>query len=65
MQHNHLNRKNIIPNKKCKCKNNTKLIYVTFVHCTYKFEKRKKSFISENYERTFPNKNDKKITCIN
>jgi hypothetical protein len=35
-QHNHLNRKNIIQNKKYKCKNNIKLIYLTFIHCTNK-----------------------------
>jgi hypothetical protein len=30
-QHNHLNRKNIIQNKKYKRKNNIKLIYLTFI----------------------------------
>jgi hypothetical protein len=61
-QHNHLNRKNTTKNKKYKFKNNIKLIYLTFTHCTCKFEKRKQSFLSENYEQTFPNKNHLKIT---
>jgi len=26
------------------------------MYCTYKFEKHKQSFLSENYEQTFPNK---------
>jgi hypothetical protein len=38
IQHNHLNRKNIIQNQKYKCKNNIKLIYLTFIYCTCKFE---------------------------
>jgi hypothetical protein len=59
VQHSHLNRKNVIQNQKYKCKNNTKLIYLTFIHCTCKFEKHKKSFSIENYEQTFPNKNHK------
>jgi hypothetical protein len=42
--------------KKYKRKNNIKLIYLTFIYCTCKFEKCKKSFLSENYEQTFPNK---------
>jgi len=50
-----LNRKNIIQNKKYKCKNNIELIYLTFVHCTYKLEKHKQYFLSENYQQTFPN----------
>ena len=29
----------IIQNQKYKCKNNTTLIYLSFVHCTCKFEK--------------------------
>jgi hypothetical protein len=37
-------------------KNNIKLIYLTFIHCTCKFEKHKQSFLSENCEQTFPNK---------
>jgi len=32
---------------------------LTFRHCTRKFEKHKQFFLSENYERTFPNKNHK------
>jgi len=44
---------------KCKCKNNTKLIYLTFIHCTCKFEKHKQFFLSKNYKRTFPNKKRK------
>ena len=64
IQYNHLNRKNIIQNKKYKCKNIIKLIYLTFIHCTFKFEKHKQSnahekhkqsFPSENYNRTFRN----------
>ena len=56
IQHNHLNRKNIIQDKKYKCKNNMKLIYLTFIHRACKFEKYKQSFPSENYKRTFHNK---------
>ena len=41
------------------CKNNMKLIYLTFIHCTCKFEKHKQSFLSENYGQTFPNKKHK------
>ena len=37
----------MIQNKKYKCKSNIKLIYLTFVYCTCKFEKRKQSFLSE------------------
>ena len=37
-------------------KNNIKLIYLTFIHCACKFKKHKQSFLSENYEQTFPNK---------
>ena len=33
-----------------------KLIYLTFIHCTCKFEKHKQSFVSENYEQALPNK---------
>ena len=40
-------------------KNNIKLIYLTFVHCTCEYEKQKQSFLSENYEQTFPNKKHK------
>jgi hypothetical protein len=40
-------------------KNNTKLTYLTFIHCTCKFEKHKQSFLNENYEQTFPNKKHK------
>jgi len=37
IQHNHLNRKKIwYKIKKYKCKNNIKLIYLTFKHCTNK-----------------------------
>ena len=61
IQHNHLNRKNIIQNQKYKCKNYIKLIYLTFMHhCTCKFEEHKQCFLSENYEQTFPNKKQKK-----
>jgi len=35
------------------------LIYLTFIRCTYKFEKHKQSFLSENYEQTFLNKKHK------
>jgi len=34
-------------------KNNIKLINLTFMHCTSKFEKRKQYFLSENYEKEF------------
>jgi hypothetical protein len=47
----------ITQNKKYKCKNNIKLIYLNFIRYTRKFEKHKQSFLSENYEQTFPNKN--------
>jgi len=57
----HLNRKNIIQNQKYKCENNKKLIYLTFIHCTNKFEKPKKLFLNENHEQTFHNKNHKKL----
>ena len=59
IQHNNLNRKNIIQNQKYKCKNNNKLIHLTFIHSTRKFEKHKQSFLGENNEQTFPNKNHK------
>jgi len=59
IQHNHLNRKNVIQNLKYKCKNNIKLINLTFIHCTCKFEKHKQSFLGENYEQIFPNKKHK------
>jgi hypothetical protein len=36
IQHNHLNRKNITQNQKYNSKNNIKLIYLTFIHCTNK-----------------------------
>ena len=36
IQHNHSKRKNKIGNQKYKCKNNTKLIYLTYIHCTNK-----------------------------
>jgi len=52
IQHNHLNRKNIIQNQEYKCKNNIKLTYLTFIHCTCKFEKHGQSFLSGNYEQT-------------
>ena len=35
-------------NQKYKCENNIKLINLTFMHCTCKFEKHKHSFPSEN-----------------
>ena len=38
IQHNHLSKKNVVQNQKCKCKNNIKLIYLTFIHCTCKLE---------------------------
>jgi hypothetical protein len=37
---------------KCMCKNNIKLVYLPFTHCTCKFEKHKQSFASEKYKRT-------------
>ena len=33
-----------------------KLIYLTFIHCTWNFEKHKQSFLSENCEHTSLNK---------
>jgi len=42
--------------QKYKCKNNIKLINLTFIHCTCKLGKHKQRFPSENYEQTFPNK---------
>jgi len=42
------------------CKNNKKLIYLTFIHCIYKFEKHKQSCLSENYKQTFPSENYKR-----
>jgi len=41
------------------CKNNKKIIYFTFIQCICKFERHKQSFLSENYEQTFPNKKQK------
>jgi len=41
------------------CKNNIKVIYLTFIRCTCKFEKPKQSFPSENCEHIFPNKKHK------
>jgi hypothetical protein len=41
------------------CKNNIKFIYLTFIHCTFIFEKHKRSLLSENYEKIFPNKKHK------
>ena len=35
--------------------NDIKLIHLTFIHCTCKFEKHKQVFLSANYEHTFPN----------
>jgi len=32
---------------------------LTFIHCTCKFVKHKQSFLSENYEQTFPDKKHK------
>jgi hypothetical protein len=40
-------------------KNNIKLIYLTVIHITYKIEKHKQPFLSENYEPAFPNKKHK------
>ena len=53
----------IIRNKKYMCKTIIKLIYLTFIHCTCKFEKHKHSFLSENYEQTFTNKKYKQSTA--
>jgi len=39
--------------------NNRKLIYLTFIYCTCKFEKHTESFLRENQEQTFPNKKHK------
>jgi hypothetical protein len=48
MQHNHLNRKNIIQNQKYKCKNNIKVLYLTFILCT---NKQITEMIAEPYKR--------------
>jgi len=37
------------------CKNNIKLIYLTFIQGTCKFEKHEQYFLIENYEQTSPN----------
>ena len=37
------------------------MIYLTFIQRTCKFEEHKQSFLSENCEQTFPNKNHKKL----
>jgi len=58
IQHDYLNRENVIQNKKYKCKNNLKLINLTFIPSTFKFEKHKQSFLSKHYEQTFPNEGD-------
>ena len=29
-------------------------MYLTFMHCAYEFEEHKQSFLSANYEHTFP-----------
>ena len=36
IQQINLNRKNVNQNEKYKCKNNIKLTYLTFIHCTNK-----------------------------
>jgi hypothetical protein len=41
------------------CKNNTKLIYLTFINITHKFEKHKQPFLGDNYEPAFPYKKHK------
>jgi hypothetical protein len=41
------------------CENNIKLIYLTFILCTCILEKHGQTFLSENYEQTFPNKKRK------
>ena len=62
IQHNNLNRKNIIQNQKYKCKK-IKLIYLIFIYCICKFEKYEQSFPSENYEQTSTNKKHKQSTA--
>jgi len=64
MQHNHLNRKSLIQNQKYRSKNNIKLIYLTSIDWTCKFEKHKQAFLSENYEQTFPNKKHKQSNAL-
>jgi hypothetical protein len=49
----------MIQNQKYKFKNNVKRKYLTFIHRIHKCEKHKQSFLSENYEHTFPNQNYK------
>ena len=51
-------------NTKIKLKKYIQLIYLTFIHCTCKFEKKHKQyFLSENYEQTFPNKKHKQYNA--
>jgi len=40
------------------------LINLTFIHYTCKFEKHKQSFLCENYEQTFPNKEHKQFNLL-
>jgi hypothetical protein len=63
IQHSHLNGKNIIQNQKYNYKNNIKLIILTSTHCACKFEKHKPSFLSKNYEQTYPNKKHKQANA--
>jgi hypothetical protein len=37
-------------------------MYLIFIHCTCIFGKHTQSFLSENYEHTFPNKNINNLT---
>ena len=53
IQHSYLNRENVIQNQKYSCKNNIKLLYLTFIHCARKLVKHKLSVHRENYNRTF------------
>ena len=48
---------------KYECKNNRKFIYLTFIHCSCKFEKYKQYFLSENYEQASPNKKHKQYNA--
>jgi len=50
-------RKNITQKQKYKCVNNVKLIYLTSVPSTCKFEKHKQSNAHEKHKQSFPSEN--------
>ena len=45
------------------CKNNIKLIYLNFRHCTCKFGKHKQFFLSEKHNQSFHSKNYTHYSC--